>query len=225
MNGSPALFVVSGPIGNMKDITYRAIDVLNQVDLILSEDTRETAKILTQHNISKPQISYRDQNHDQVYSHILSVLQSGSSVALLSDSGTPVISDPGFKLVRELKKAGITVVPIPGANAAVSALSVSGLPSDKFIFLGFLPKKDNQRKDALKTYGVLDATLVIYESPYRVKKLLEEVRESLGDRVVCLAKDLTKVFESVRTAPVSELLSSDISEKGEYVVLIAKEDF
>jgi len=225
--GVGKLYIVAGPIGNMGDISFRALETLKTVDLILSEDTRETDKLLKQYSIQKSQISYRDQIHEQILPRILETVRSGQSVALISDSGTPLISDPGFKLVKGLKDANIEVVPIPGPSAAIAALSASGLPSDKFIFLGFLQKTKNHRITTLKKYGVLDATLTIYESPYRVKRLLLEIFEALGDRKVCLAKDLTKMHENISTDYVSNLIKNadTIKEKGEYVVLIAKEGF
>jgi 16S rRNA (cytidine1402-2'-O)-methyltransferase len=221
------LYIVSGPIGNLSDITYRAIKTLAEVDLVLSEDTRETEKLLKHYEISVPQISYRDQNHERIFSSILDLLNSGKSAALVSDSGTPLISDPGFKLVRELLNKGIKVTTVPGPSAVVAALSISGLPTDKFTFVGFLPKKENQRKEILRIYGSLETTLVIYESPFRVRKLLEEIEEVLGNRTVFIAKDLTKMYENVINAKIQDLLSdpSLIKEKGEFVVLIAKEGY
>lgn len=223
--GLGTLYIVAGPIGNMQDITFRAVETLKTSDLILSEDTRETDKILKQFQIQTPQLSYRDQNHERILPQILQILESGKSVSLLSDSGTPLISDPGFKLVRELTKHGVKVSPLPGPSAVIAALAVSGLPTDKFIFLGFLPKGPNQRLDLLKEYGAHEATLVIYESPYRVQKLLEEIKESLGNRQVCLAGEITKMYEKIITKPVEELLSSfnTLNVKGEYVVLVGKE--
>jgi 16S rRNA (cytidine1402-2'-O)-methyltransferase len=211
----------------MSDITYRAVEVLKTVEIILSEDTRDTEKVLKVYLINTPQISYRDQNHDRIFPKILELLDAGKSVALVSDSGTPLISDPGFKLVRELKDLDYPVLPVPGPSAVISALSVSGLPTDKFVFLGFLPKSDGERKRILKIYGAMDATLTIYESPYRVKRLLSDIFEILGNRKVCVAKDLTKLYESVVTASVEEFLKNPdkIVEKGEYVVMISKEDY
>ncbi len=182
--------------------------------------------MLQKFSIKTSQISYRDQNHDRIFPNIIERLKNGESLALVSDSGTPLISDPGFKLVREVRSAGFQVLTVPGPSAVTAALSISGLPTDKFIFLGFLPKSDKQKKDLLLQYGLLDATLTIYESPYRVKRLLEEVQETLGNRTVCLVKDLTKVYESVITKPVSDILANhEIKEKGEYIVLIAKEGY
>ena len=223
--GSGTLYIISGPIGNLQDITLRAIETLKNVDWILSEDTRETAKLLTQFNIQKPQLSYRDQNHLKSLPEIVKLLEEGSNLALLSDSGTPLISDPGFKLVREVLHRGFKVSTIPGPSAVIAALSISGLPTDKFVFLGFLPKGPNQRKNLLTEYGTHDATLVIYESPYRIKKLLQEIKEALGNRTVCLAGELTKIYEKVVTKPVDQLLTEidKLSIKGEYVVLVAKE--
>ncbi len=221
------LFVVSTPIGNLEDITLRALSTLNDVDLILSEDTRETDKIFRKFDIKTPQISYRDQNHDRVITKIKLSLDEGSNLALVSDSGTPAISDPGFRLVKDLVDSGYKVESIPGPSAIIAALSVSGLPTDKFCFLGFLPKSEKQREELLVTYGSLDATLVLYESPFRVKKLLTQLYHVLGNRKVCLAKDLTKLYEDITTqnlAYFSENLDK-IVEKGEYVVLIAKKDY
>ena len=221
------LYVVSTPIGNLQDITLRALEVLKNVDLILSEDTRETAKILSKWDIKTTQISYRDQNHKKVISHIKDLLKSGKNLCLVSDSGTPLISDPGFKLVQELKKNRVPIISIPGPSAVIAALSVSGLPTDNFSFIGFLPKKLNQRKSILQEFGKLPTTIVIYESPYRVRELLNEIYQELGNRTVCLAKDLTKMYEEVRTAPLENFIKNpeEMKEKGEYVVLVAKENY
>ena len=226
-----ALYVVATPIGNLEDMTFRAVEVLKYVDLILSEDTRETDKLLKKWDIKTPQISYREENHDKVIDRILTEYTSGKNLALVSDSGTPAISDPGFRLIRKLheisKENKPDIIPIPGPSAAVSALSISGLPTDNYIFLGFLPRKTSQRSKNLIKYGELEATLIIYESPFRVRKLLKEIQEHLGNRTICLAKDLTKLYESVQTKPVQEFLNNkeQIKEKGEYVVLIAKEGY
>lgn len=221
------LFLVSTPIGNFDDITLRSIKTLKECDYILSEDTRETDKLLRHLNIQKPQISYRDQNHDRVINHILNLLELDKNLVLVSDSGTPVISDPGFKLVRDVKAKGFTVVSIPGPSSIIAALSVSGLPADKFTFLGFLPKTKGHRTKLLKEYGETDTTLTIFESPFRVIRLLEEIQEILGDRYVCVANDLTKLHELIITAKVSEILAKPdiIKAKGEFVILIAKKEY
>ena len=221
------LYIVGGPIGNLGDVTFRTVETLKSVDFVVSEDTRETSKLLSHFNISKPQISYRDQNHDYVKDRIIELLMEGKNLALISDSGTPLISDPGFKLVIEALRDGYKVVSIPGPSALTASLSISGLPTDKSAFLGFLPKKERQRRDILIEYGKLNATLVIFESPNRVKRLLAELFEILGDRVVCITREMTKIHEQVVTNKLSELLNSSvlIREKGEFVVLVAKEGF
>ncbi len=220
------LLIVSTPIGNMKDISFRAVETLRTVNLILSEDTRETQKILLEYQINTPQLSYRDQNHTRIVDYIKDFLSQGKDIALVSDNGTPTISDPGFKLVRELRKNNIPISIIPGPTAFASALAISGLPTDSFIFLGFLPKKSGGRSKLLLEYGNLPSTLILYESPYRIRGLLKDIQENLGNRLVCLAKDLTKKFESVKTAPVEYFVKEQMPmEKGEYVVLVAKEGY
>lgn len=227
INPMGKLYVVSTPIGNLADITLRALEVLKNVDLILSEDTRETDKILKTYQIECPQISYRDENHDKVFPHILDRLTRGENFALVSDSGTPVISDPGFKLIRELRKRQVPVESVPGPSAVTAALSVSSLPSDNFTFLGFLPKKASQRKEILVEFEDLPTTLILYESPYRIKKLLQEIAEIFGSRTVSVIKDLTKKFEKFYLGHPKEILEQlkDGKPKGEYVVLIAKKGF
>lgn len=222
-----SLYVVSTPIGNMSDITFNAVETLKKVELILSEDTRETAKILDKFDIKKPQISYRDQNHEKVYNIIKSTLESGKDIALVSDSGTPLISDPGFKLVHQLTNEKMRIISVPGPSAVVAALSVSGLPTDKFTFLGFLPRTPSHRKKLITDFGNLDATLIMYESPFRVAKLLQEIKESLGNRKVCLVNDLTKMYEKIETGDIDNVISKINSTKlkGEFVVLVAKSGF
>ena len=221
------IYIISGPIGNLEDITLRAIEVIKEVDLILSEDTRETQKVLEKYGISKPQISYRDQNHNRIFPRILEMIEEGKNLGLMSDSGTPLISDPGFNLVREAIEKGINVISIPGPSAVISALAISGLPTDKFSFLGFLPKSKGQQKTMLEKYGELDATLVIYESPFRIEALLTQIYETLGNRKVCVAGELTKVYEKINRGPVLDVLESikKFKPKGEYVVLVAKKGF
>ena len=220
---SGKLFIVASPIGNMEDITFRAIKVLKDVSVILSEDTRETQKILNHFEISKPQISYRDQNHLQVLNKIVDLIESGSDLAILSDRGTPLISDPGFKLVRDLISKGYEVVSIPGPSSVIASLVVSGLPTDKFTFLGFLPKTESQRVKIIKNYGELDTTLIFFESPYRILKLLEEVMKTLGNRDVCVVKELTKLHEEVYRFNLNDLDTVKIDLRGEFVVLVSKE--
>ncbi|MBT6401456.1 16S rRNA (cytidine(1402)-2'-O)-methyltransferase [candidate division WWE3 bacterium] len=225
MSNKGTLFIVATPIGNMKDFTKRAVEVLKDVDLILSEDTRETKKLLDSYNLTTDQISYRDQNHKKVFPRILDLLSIGKDLALVSDSGTPLISDPGFKLVQEVIRADYEVVTIPGPSAVISALSISGLPTDKFVFLGFLPKGRGQRAKILKEYGKLDATLVIYESPHRLEKILKDISDSLGNRYVALCGELTKMHEKCIRGFADDLLDMTTGHRGEYVVLIAKEGY
>lgn len=216
------LFIVASPIGNLEDISFRALSTLRNVAFILSEDTRETQKLLNHFEISKPQISYRDQNHNIVIKKILEILKDGLDIALLSDRGTPLISDPGYKLVREALDLGVKVESIPGPSSVISALVVSGLPTDRFIFLGFLPKSEKQRKEMLELYGNLESTLILFESPYRIEKLLVEAKEILGDREVVVAKELTKLHEEVYRFNLKDLSDQKIDTRGEFVVLISK---
>ena len=220
-------YVVATPIGNLEDISLRALRILKEVDVIFSEDTRETSKVLQKFSIEKAQVSYRDQIHNRMLPVAEEYLNSGRSIALITDCGTPLISDPGFKLVSELRQKGFTVLGIPGPSAVITALSISGLPTDKFTFVGFLPRGSGQRKDLLLKYGELDATLALYESPYRVVSLLDQILTYLGDRYVCVANELTKVHENVKTGAVSEILAwyKSAKPRGEFVVLIAKSDF
>jgi len=221
------LFIIATPIANLSDISLRALDILKEVDLILSEDTRETDKILKKYEIEKTQLSYRDQNHEMMLPKVEEFLDNNLNVALISDSGTPLISDPGYKLVRELIRKGFNIVSIPGPSAVISSLVISGFPTDKFSFLGFLPKSSGDRLKILKIYGSLDSTLVIYESPFRIEKLLKEINENLGDRFVCLANEITKIHEKVIRGRVSTVLETVGGKrlKGEFVVLIGKEGF
>jgi len=207
----------------MDDITLRALKVIKDVSYILSEDTRETQKLLHHFEIQKPQISYRDQNHSSVLVKIIDLMENENDLAIISDRGTPLISDPGFKLVREVISKGFEVISVPGPSSVISALVVSGLPSDKFSFLGFLPRTESQRVKIIQKYGELDSTLIFFESPYRIQKLLQEVKKTLGDRDVCVAKELTKLHEEVYRFNLKDLSSVKIDLRGEFVVLVSKE--
>jgi len=220
-----SLYIIAGPIGNLEDITLRALNVLKTLDYLLSEDTRETDKILSKLNLKVPQISYRDQIHTKIYPKVVEMLENGKNVGLMTDSGTPLISDPGYKLVSELRNLGFNIISIPGPSSVIAALSVSGLPTDKFSFLGFLPKKENQRKKILINYGAMDTTLTIFESPYRIIRLISEIKETLGNRRICIIKDLTKLFENVITGKINDIDKeiNNLPQKGEYIILIAKE--
>ena len=222
------LYIVSGPIGNMKDITLRALETLQAVDIILSEDTRETVKILDKYNIKASQLSYRDQNHSRVFPDILALLEAGKSAALISDSGTPAISDPGFKLVRELRARNISVVPIPGPSAAVAALSVSGFPTDKFIFIGYLPKKRTDLEKTLLTlpgYKSLVKTVIAYESPHRLIASLKQIHGNLGDIQVVVAREITKMYETYYSGKITDVLGKIGQKvKGEVTLLLCIDD-
>jgi 16S rRNA (cytidine1402-2'-O)-methyltransferase len=189
------LYVVATPIGNLDDMTKRGIDILKSVSFILAEDTRESRKLLQRYEIETPLVSYRDQNHLRIISKIVEKLDMGLDLALVSDSGTPLISDPGYKLVLYLRENDYEVIPIPGPSAFTSAISASGLPTDKFVFLGFLPKSESKRKSIIEKYGKLDTTLIFYESPKRVQKLLNTIYDTLGDASLFLAKDISKMRE------------------------------
>jgi len=221
------LYIVATPIGNLEDMTVRAIEVLKSVPFILAEDTRESKKLLNRYDIHTQLISYRDQNHERIVEKIYEKLNMGLNLALISDCGTPLISDPGFKLVRELRKEKYIVESIPGPSALIAGLSISGLPTDKFSFLGFLPKSDSKRSKLLKQYIDLDSTVILYESPKRILDLLKEIELVNASSTVALMKDLTKKREEFLMGTPKELLNI-LSEKkfgenphGEFVVIIS----
>lgn len=215
------LYVVATPIGNLEDITLRAIRVLREVRLIAAEDTRETRKLLNRYEIVTPTTSYFEHNKLAKLDRILAALAEGD-VALVSDAGTPGISDPGYELVRAAIGAGWPVVPVPGPAAVVAALAVSGLPTDQYTYLGFLPRRASDRRRLLDEVAAERRTLVAYESPHRLVEALEDVQDRLGDRPIALASDLTKLFESVLRGRVSEVVERLASERprGEYTVVI-----
>jgi len=218
------LFVVGTPIGNLDDITFRAIEILKHVAFILAEDTRHSINLLKKYSINTQLISYRDQNHERMIDKIVEKLDMGLDLALISDAGTPCISDPGYRLVKELNLKGYEVLSIPGPSSVISALSISGVATDKFVFLGFLPKSDKKIKDILLEYGKLDLSLVIFESPNRVRDLMKMIFESLGDRYVAVVNDITKIHEKVIYDKCSNFINDfPILEKGEFVILIDKE--
>lgn len=220
------LYVVATPIGNLGDITLRAIEILKGVPFVLAEDTRESIKLLKRYDIPTQLISYRDQNHERMIGKIREKLDMGLNLALISDCGTPLISDPGFKLVRELKQDGYVVESIPGPSAIIAALSISGLPTDRFSFLGFLPKSDKKRVEILNMYLRLGSTVILYESPKRVLDLLNSIHSCSFESTVVLAKDLTKKREEVLSGSTDELIQIlnergfNISPHGEFVVMV-----
>ena len=223
------LFIVATPIGNLDDITFRAVEVLKSVDIILAEDTRHSKKLLLHLDISKSISAFHEHNEREKTEAIIGELQSGKSIALISDAGTPLISDPGYFLVIQSKKEGLKVIPIPGPSALITALSASGLPSDSFTFLGFFPSKQTARLKLLKSLVSRTETIIFYESPKRILASLTDIHSIFGDsREVCLAKELTKVFETIHTDSIPNLikyLNIDKShQKGEFVILISAND-
>jgi 16S rRNA (cytidine1402-2'-O)-methyltransferase len=216
------LYLVATPIGNLSDITLRALETLRQVDYVASEDTRKTGILLKHFDIKKPQVSFHEHNKAQAAKKIVSLLEKGKSVALVTNAGTPGISDPGFTLMRCAVGAGIEVTMVPGATAFVMALVLSALPIHSFTFRGFPPRTSGKRRRFLAADGQLPHTLVYYESPYRLHSFLKDALEVLGDRQAALAKELTKMFESIKRGRLSELLAQLEKEpKGEYVVVIS----
>ncbi len=220
------LYVVATPIGNLADMTFRAVDILNKVPFILAEDTRESKKLLEKYNIHTQLVSYRDENHDKILEKILEKLNMGLDLALISDAGTPLISDPGYKLVKYLRENNFEVISIPGPSAVTAALAVSGLPTDRFVFFGFLPKSETRREKIISEYKDLHNTLVFYESPKRLFGFLDTIDKVLGDVNIFLAKDISKLKEEYFYGSVREV--KDILRKknfaehphGEFVCVV-----
>ncbi|MDI6840746.1 MAG: 16S rRNA (cytidine(1402)-2'-O)-methyltransferase [bacterium] len=226
MKIAPCLYLVSTPIGNLGDITLRAIKVLKSVDLIVAEDTRRTKILLKHYNIDKPMTSFHDHNKFERTPLIISELKSGKSIALVSDSGTPGVSDPGFYLVREAIKSNLRVTSIPGPSAAISGLVCSGLPTDRFVFEGFLPRRSGMRKKRLKELVNESRTMVFFEAPHRLVHFMKDTLEVLGDRRVALIRELTKKFEEVKRGVLSELIDyySHNQPRGEFVIVMEGTD-
>lgn len=225
MTVSACLYIVPTPIGNLSDITLRALEVLKSVDCIAAEDTRHSGLLLQHYQIKAPMLALHDHNEQQHASLLIQRIQQGQSIALISDAGTPLISDPGFHVVKACQEAGVRVVPLPGACAAITALSASGLPTDKFVFEGFLPVKEKAKADRLHALTDESRTMVFYESPRRVIETLSAMHKQWGERQVVIARELTKTFETIKTLPLSEMivwLGDDTNQtKGEFVVMVA----
>ena len=221
---SGTLYVVATPIGNLEDITARALRVLREADVVACEDTRRTRQLLSHFAIHTPTVSYYEHNKLVRGPQLLRRLEEGGSVALVTDAGTPGISDPGFLLVRDARAAGAAVVPVPGPSAVVTALSAAGVPGDRFVFDGFLPVKPGRRLNRLKALRDLELTIVVYESPHRIVAALEAIGEVFGDREIVVARELTKQFEEiVRATPAVHLERLRATEpRGEFVVVIPK---
>jgi len=220
MNGT--LYIVATPIGNLEDMTFRAVRILKEVDLIAAEDTRHTQKLLNHYGIKTPVTSYFEHNKAAKGEFLAGRLKEGKDVALVSDAGTPGISDPGHDLIKGAIEAGIKVVPIPGPSAAITALSVSGLPSDIFAFEGFLPAKEKARRDRLETLRGEERTLIFYESPQRLLSTLKDIRDTIGDRNIAVLRELTKIHEEVLRGRASDILEElkDRTVKGEVVIIL-----
>lgn len=220
----PALYIVSTPIGNLGDMTLRGLEVLASADIVACEDTRVTRVLLDRYGIARRPISYHEHNAAEAGAKLIAALQAGNSVALVSDAGTPLVSDPGFRLVGEAREAGIRVVPVPGASALLAALAASGLPTDAFMFCGFLPVKHGQKTSKLESLKNIDATLVFYESPNRAAATLADMADVFGDaREAALCRELTKAYETIVAAPLGELKQQFDGEdriRGEVVLLV-----
>lgn len=223
---SPTLYLVPTPIGNLEDMTYRSINILNTVEVIFSEDTRVTLQLLNHFDIKKKLIALHDHNEDSEKEKVLEYLKNGKSIAIVTDRGTPIISDPGYKTVKYVTDNGYNVVGLPGANAFVPALITSGIEPSPFMFYGFLNSKDSKRKTELENLKFCKYTIIFYEAPHRIKKTMEEILEIFGDRQVSLSREISKKFESIYRGNISDLLPTLDNIKGEFVIVVSpyKED-
>jgi 16S rRNA (cytidine1402-2'-O)-methyltransferase len=221
--GKGTLYIVSTPIGNMEDITLRALRILKEVDLIAAEDTRRTGLLLKHFGIQASLTSYFEGNELKKREFILAKLKEGKNVALVSDAGTPGVSDPGFRLIQLAIENQLSIIPIPGSSAVITALSVSGLPTDAFLFKGFLPHKSKKRRDLLKELENARETLIFYESPHRISETLRDILDILGEREIVLTRELTKVYEEIIRGNASEILNQvgDRRLKGEITLVIS----
>ena len=225
MSDKGRLYIVATPIGNLKDFTFRAIDTLKEVDFVFAEDTRNSIQLMKHYKIETKIDSYHEHNNVKKIPKIINLLNEGKNIALISDAGTPTISDPGYKLIRACIDEEINIIPIPGASAVTAALSASGLPSDPFFFLGFLPHKKGRKK---KIYFLksLDNTIIIFESPHRLLKTLKELHDELGERPVVVARELTKLYEEIIRGNFDSIIEYFESKKvkGEIVIIIGRND-
>jgi 16S rRNA (cytidine1402-2'-O)-methyltransferase len=219
---SGSIYVVSTPIGNLEDITLRALRILKEVSLIAAESRSRTRKLCTHYGIKTPVTTYNAHNQHYKGRELIEKANSGLDIALVSDAGTPGLSDPGSRLIREAIQAGIPLVPVPGVSAPLTALSISGLPTDRFVFVGFLPNKQGRRRRELEGLRQEPRTMIFFESPHRLIKMLSDVFEILGDREIALAKEMTKVYEDVGRGPISRILSllKDTEIRGEYTIIV-----
>ena len=220
------LYLVGTPIGNLEDITLRAIRILKEVDQIACEDTRHTQKLLTHYEIHKPLVSYHEHNELTRAPELVVALEQGAKIALVSDAGTPLVSDPGHRLVTLCLRHHIPVVPIPGPSALLASLSASGLPNEEFLFVGFLPARSGERRRAFERLRIEDRTIILYEAPHRIAECVADAREVLGNRTACIAREVTKLHEEFRRGKLSELFDSleERPARGEITLLIGPED-
>ena len=216
------LYLVATPIGNLEDITLRALRILKEVDQIACEDTRHTQKLLNHYNIQKPLVSYHEHNELTRAPELVLGMEQGAQIALVSDAGVPLVSDPGYRLVTLCLRHHIPVIPIPGPSALLAALSASGLPNEEFLFAGFLPARSGERRRALERLRIEDRTIILYEAPHRIEETLADAYEILGDRPACLAREVTKLHEEFRRGSLEQLLASlpDKPARGEITLLI-----
>ncbi|MEH2408569.1 16S rRNA (cytidine(1402)-2'-O)-methyltransferase [Nostoc sp.] len=218
------LYIVGTPIGNLEDMTFRAVRILQTVDIIAAEDTRHTGKLLQHFQVKTPLVSYHEHNRTSRIPELLEHLVNDKAIALVSDAGMPGISDPGYELVKACIKAGISVVPIPGASAAITALSAAGLPTDRFVFEGFLPSKSQHRQEHLESLQTESRTLIFYESPHRLRDTLQDLAEVWGsDRQIVLGRELTKLYEEFWRGTIAEAIAhySQREPQGEYTLVVA----
>ena len=219
------LFIIGTPIGNLEDLSFRAVRVLREADRIACEDTRHTRRLLDHYGIDRPLVSYHEHNEKERTAELLRELEEGRTIALVSDAGTPLIADPGYRIVHAARERGIPVSPIPGASAIMAALSAGGLATDAFLFAGFLPAKAGARRRALETWQSLEATLVFYEAPHRVVESLRAIAEVAGGRRVVVARELTKIHEEFlegTAASIADTLETRPAIKGEFTILVAR---
>lgn len=222
------LYLVATPIGNLGDLSKRAVEALRSSDLIACEDTRVTAKLLAHLGFSRPTTSYREENERRKAPELAQRIEQGENLALVSDAGVPGISDPGFRLIRECRRRKLTVTPLPGPNAALTALAASGLPTDKFLFLGFLPSKTSGRKTTFEKWADFPGSMVFHESKHRIAKSLQDLEDVLGgDRFICVAREMTKLHETFHVGPASQVrqMVSERSQKGEFVIVVAPQGY
>lgn len=219
-DNTPSVYIVPTPIGNLEDMTFRAINTLKMVDVIFSEDTRVTLQLLNHFDIKKKLIHMDDHNEETVKNNVLSYLELGKNVAIVTDRGTPIISDPGYKTVKFLKEKGYNVIALPGATAFVPALVASGISSEHFVFYGFLSSKEKKMYDELNMLKDNDYTLVFYEAPHRILRTLNALLEVFGDRVISISREISKLHESVFVGKISEAINT-IDVKGEFVIIVS----